>query len=151
MAWSNNPKKNGSRPGSCSLDEDLAQVPACLNRGIHWIIATPRVRRKSTAAGKMAVKKEKAGFGSFNSGNVEQMLRDPNWQPPPRPAFMQALELPQEVGDNPQGEESAGCGNNCSELIGRWEFECRGGVAWLRRNGGRTGAECTQAALNTKL
>mmetsp|Transcript_62469 Transcript_62469/g.149416 ORF Transcript_62469/g.149416 Transcript_62469/m.149416 type:complete len:487 (-) Transcript_62469:57-1517(-) len=44
----------------------------------------------------MAAKKEKAGFGSFNSGNVEQMLRDPNWQPPPRPAFLQALNLPQE-------------------------------------------------------
>ena len=45
----------------------------------------------------MVAKQEKAGFGSFSSGNVEQMLRDPNWKPPPRPPFLSTMHLPSEV------------------------------------------------------
>lgn len=32
-----------------------------------------------------AVKKPKPGFGSFHSGNVEEMIEDPKWQPPEEP------------------------------------------------------------------
>eukprot|EP00961_Rhodomonas_salina_P253520 3426264-Rhodomonas_salina.2 len=39
----------------------------------------------------------KPGFGSFNSGNADDMIRSDEWVPPERPLFIQELVVSQET------------------------------------------------------